>query len=170
METKDCMATLLIRELDGFARELALFPDDESIWKTLPGVTNSAGNLATHLAGNLQHYVGAVLGGSTYQRNRDMEFNRRSGSRAEIMSELTRASNVVRDVLTSMPEERLSDPYPEAVMGLTLNTGEFLMHLCVHAGFHLGQAGYLRRIATQNRQSSNPIPLSALEQKSRTRP
>ena len=162
MDMKDCMTTLLIREIDGFARELALFPDDESIWKTLPGVTNSAGNLAMHVAGNLQHYVGEVLGGSLYQRNRDLEFNGKSGTRSEIMAELTRASNVVRDVLTSMPEARLSDTYPEAVMGLRFNTVEFLMHLCVHAGFHLGQAGYLRRIATQNRESSNPLPLAAL--------
>ena len=162
MNTKDCMTTLLTRELEGFAREVALFPDDESIWKTLPGVTNSAGNLAMHLAGNLQHYVGVVLGGSSYQRNRDMEFSRKSGTRSEVIAELTRASNVVRDVLTSMPEARLSDPYPEAVMGLRFNTGEFLMHLCVHAGFHLGQAGYLRRIATPNRESSNPIPLAVL--------
>ena len=40
------------RELEGFKRELALFPDDESVLTTLPGVTNSAGNLALHVAGN----------------------------------------------------------------------------------------------------------------------
>jgi hypothetical protein len=54
---------LLIRELEGFKRELALFPDDESVWRTAPGVTNSAGNLALHVAGGLQYLVGAVLGG-----------------------------------------------------------------------------------------------------------
>jgi hypothetical protein len=156
------MRTLLLRELDGFTRELALFPNDESIWKTLPGVTNSAGNLALHLAGNLQHYIGVVLGGSSYRRNRDLEFSRKAGTRAEVIEELTRASNIVRDVLASMPEARLSAPYPEAVMGLVFSTGEFLMHLCVHAGFHLGQAGYLRRLVTQDGRSSNPIPLTAL--------
>ncbi len=55
------------RELAGFERELHLFPDDETLWRTLPGVPNSAGNLALHVAGNLQHFVGAVLGGSAYR-------------------------------------------------------------------------------------------------------
>ena len=49
----------------------SLFPDDETVWRTLPGVPNSAGNLALHVAGNLQHFVGAVLGGSAYVRDED---------------------------------------------------------------------------------------------------
>ena len=57
------LTTLLVRELNAFARELDLYPDDASVWKTAPGITNSAGNLALHVAGNLQHFVGAVLGG-----------------------------------------------------------------------------------------------------------
>ena len=43
----------IVRELETLQREIALFPDDDSIWKILPGVTNSAGNLALHVAGNL---------------------------------------------------------------------------------------------------------------------
>ncbi len=62
--------SLLVRELEGFKREIALFPDDASVWKTVPGVTNSAGNLAMHVAGGLQHFIGGVLGGSGYVRNR----------------------------------------------------------------------------------------------------
>ena len=61
MITGDVVA-LLTRELDGFKRELALFPDDQSVWRTVPGVTNSAGNLALHIAGGLQYLVGGVLG------------------------------------------------------------------------------------------------------------
>ena len=58
------MSDLLVRELEGLRREIALFPDDASIWRTVPGVTNSAANLALHVAGNLQHFVGRVLGGT----------------------------------------------------------------------------------------------------------
>lgn len=54
---------LIARELRGFAREIELFPDDDQIWQTLPGISNSAGTLALHVCGNLQHFVGAVLGG-----------------------------------------------------------------------------------------------------------
>src|SRR5262245_65601075 len=74
--------TLLTREIDGFKRELDLFADDESIWRTAPGVTNSAGNLALHVAGGLQYLVGTVLGRGHYVRDRDAEFSRRTGTRA----------------------------------------------------------------------------------------
>ena len=77
----DDLRRLLVRELEAFAREVELFPDDASLWKTLPGVTNSAGNLALHVCGNLKHYLGGVLGGSGYVRNRDPEFASRAGSR-----------------------------------------------------------------------------------------
>jgi Protein of unknown function (DUF1572) len=155
-------ASSLVRELEGFKRELALFPDDDSVWKTAPGVTNSAGNLALHLAGNLQHFIGTVLGGSTYVRNRDEEFGRRSGSRVEIYRELDAAIAVVRGVLPPLPDERLTAEFPEKLMGLTFRTNAFLVHLCAHAGFHLGQAGYLRRIVTGDAASSGPLPLGPM--------
>jgi len=77
-------ARALVRELEGFKRELALFPDDETIWKTAPGITNSAANLGLHLAGNLQYFIGSVLGATGYVRNREAEFGRRSGSLDDI--------------------------------------------------------------------------------------
>ena len=154
----------LIRELEGFKRELALFPDDESVWSAPPGVANSAGNLALHLSGNLQHFVGAVLGGSGYVRNRELEFGQRSGPRENIYAELDAAIAVVRRVLPDVSDEMLDREFPEAVMGMKFRTGTFLVHLCAHAGFHLGQAGYLRRILTGDARSSNPVPLGPLAQ------
>ena len=156
------MVRLLTRELDGFERELGLFPDDVSVWSTAPGVANSAANLALHVAGGLQYLVGAVLGGTGYVRNRDAEFGRRSGTRQELMSELRKAAAVVRDVLPRVTESQLAGAFPEPVMGLALPTDLFLLHLCVHAGFHLGQAGYVRRIVTGDSTSSGPLPLQPL--------
>jgi len=153
---------LLVRELEGFKRELALFPDDESVWRTVPGVTNSAANLALHVAGGLQYLVGAVLGGSGYVRDREAEFNRRSGPRAEIGVELDRALTVVRDVMPRLPPAVIDGEYPEPVLGVRFQTRLFLLHLCAHAAFHLGQAGYLRRIVTGDVQSSGPVPLAEL--------
>jgi hypothetical protein len=158
------IALSLVRELEGFKRELALFRDDESVWSTLPGVTNSAGNLALHIAGNLQHFIGTVLGGSGYVRNRDLEFGQRSGPRENVYAELDAAIAVVRRVLPSLPNERLEQEFPEQLMGKTFRTSTFLVHLCAHAGFHLGQAGYLRRTLTGDSTSSGPIPLEPLRQ------
>jgi hypothetical protein len=156
------LATILVRELEGFQRELDLFPDDVSVWQTAPGVTNSAGNLAAHVAGNLQYFVGAVLGGSGYVRNREREFGQRSGPRHELNAELQKTAAVVRSVLPALPLDRFGQDFPEAVGGIQIATDRFLLHLCAHAAFHLGQAGYLRRILTGDATSSGPVPLAPL--------
>jgi hypothetical protein len=162
MQTPTDVLLLLDRELASFIREIELFPDDESPWRTLPGVTNSAANLALHVAGNLQHYVGAVLDGSGYVRNRELEFGRRAGSRAQLVGELERARQAVRAGLTRLAPERLSEPFPEEVGGVSPPIGLFLLHLAVHLGFHLGQAGYLRRVITGDNRSTNPLSAKAL--------
>jgi len=152
----------LTRELETFAREVEAFRDDATLWKTLPGVTNSAGNLALHVAGNLRHYVGAVLGGTGYVRNREAEFAAREGSRAGVVRELNEAAEVVARVLPSVPEGVLSAPFPEAVGGVTPRCDRFLLHLCTHLAFHLGQASYLRRILTQNARGTSAVSVRAL--------
>jgi hypothetical protein len=156
------MVRVLTRELEALEREVAMFPDDTSLWTTAPGVANSAGNLAIHVAGGLQYLVGAVLGRTGYVRDRDAEFGRRSGTKEEVIAELRKAAAVVRHVLPALTAEQLSGPFPEPIMGLTIPTELFLLHLCVHAGFHLGQAGYVRRIDTGDATSSGPLPLQPL--------
>ena len=152
----------LIRELEGFKRELALFPDDESVWQTVPGVTNSAGNLALHVAGNVQYFIGAGLGRSGYVRDREREFGRRSGSREEVAAEVDAAIAVLLNVMPRLTREQLDAEFPEPLMGLTFRTQALLIHLCAHAGFHLGQAGYARRALTGDARSSGPLPLGPL--------
>ncbi len=157
------LATLLVRELNAFARELDLFPDDETVWKAAPGVTNSAANLALHVAGNLQHFVGAVLGATGYSRNRDLEFSRTSGTRAEIKAELEAAIAAVEKVLPTLTPDVLASPYPLSMFqGKEIATALFLQHLCSHAAFHLGQAGYLRRVLSAEATSASPVSLAAL--------
>jgi hypothetical protein len=161
-QTAADFARILVRELEGFARELQMFPNDASAWTTVPGVTNSAGNLALHVAGNLQYHIGTIFGGTGYVRNREAELGQRSGPRAEIVAELDAAIRVVRDVLPGISEERFDAEFPEPVMGMRFRTSLLLLHLCVHAGFHLGQAGYLRRVLTGDAASSGPIPLGPI--------
>ncbi len=153
---------LLTRELDGFKRELGLFPDDDSLWRTVPGITNPAGNLALHVAGGLQYLIGAVLGHTGYVRDREAEFSRRAGARSEVIAELDRALAVVRAVLPQLSEASLAAEFPEPVLGVRFHTSRFLLHLCAHAAFHLGQAGYLRRAMTGDSTSSGPLPLGPL--------
>ncbi len=156
------LTRLLVRELETLQREIALFPDDERIWRTLPGVSNSAANLALHLAGNLQHFVGAVLGRTGYLRDRPSEFGRRSGTRTEITAELDAAISVVRAVLPHVTDEQLAHDYPEPIAGATVRTGAFLLHLATHAAFHVGQVGYLRRILTGDERTAGTVSVTVL--------
>jgi uncharacterized damage-inducible protein DinB len=154
--------TLIVRELNAFIREVEMFPDDARLWQTVPGITNSAGNLALHVTGNLQHFIGHVLGGTGYVRNRDDEFARRSGTRAWLATELNRTIDVVSKVLPQVTGETLAREYPERVADQSINCRVFLLHLGVHLAYHLGQAGYLRRALTGENQSSGPLPLKPL--------
>jgi DinB superfamily len=158
----DDVRRLLARELSSFAREIELFPDDASVWKTAPGITNSAGNLALHACGNLKHFIGAVLGETGYVRNREAEFATRAGTREELVRELRWTRDVVEAVLPRVEPEVLAAPFPEKVGGVALPCGRFLLHLAVHLSFHLGQASYLRRFVTADARSSGPIAIAAL--------
>ncbi|MGE5345875.1 MAG: DinB family protein [Acidithiobacillales bacterium] len=153
---------LLVRELEAFARELSLFPNDEMVWATLPGISNSAGTLALHVCGNLEHFVGGILGASGYLRDRDAEFSRRGVSRDELAREIRQTIRVIDNVLPGLSSDDLALEYPEAVGGLRFPTGLFLLHLCAHAAHHLGQAGYLRRALTGESRHSEAISVKAL--------
>ena len=155
------MSIVLLRDLEGFQREISLFPDDSRLWQTAPGVLNSAGNLALHIAGNIQHFIGRMLGGTTYARDRDREFGSRSGTRDEIIAELANAIAVVKDVVPRISEVQLEAPF-EPHAGLSVPTRRFLLHLCTHTSFHLGQAGYLRRMLTGDTRSTNTVSSSRL--------
>ncbi|MGE3276129.1 MAG: DinB family protein [Vicinamibacterales bacterium] len=156
------LETLFTRDLACFVREVELCPDDERLWQVVPGITNSVGNLGLHVAGNLQHFVGAVLGGTGYVRRREDEFGRRAGTRAEVVAALEAASGTIRAVLPRVTAEALAAPFPEQPGGHTINTGVFLQHLASHLALHLGQAGYLRRIVTANPASAGPSALAPL--------
>jgi hypothetical protein len=159
---RDALRILLLRDLDTFRREVELYPDDLTLWKTLPGVSNSGGNLALHAAGNLLHFVGGIIGGTGYVRNRDAEFSRSAGSRKEVMDELSRAHEVIGTVLSRLTDADLARPYPELVNNRQFMTGDFLLHLATHLTFHLGQVGYLRRALTGNATSSGPVSNAVL--------
>src|SRR5436190_17176183 len=119
------LSRLLARELDAFQREIELFPDDESVWRVVPGVTNSAGTLALHISGNLQHFIGAVLGGTGYVRNREAEFATRGVPRADLTQALQAAREVTATTLASLDPAVLLHPYPTTPKKMTTHTKLF---------------------------------------------
>jgi uncharacterized damage-inducible protein DinB len=156
------LLVLFRRDLRCFIREVEAFPDDATLWRTVPGIRNSAGNLALHVAGNLRSFVGVVLGGTDYQRNREQEFSQREGPRADVIAALEGAVLDVETGLKAVTEASLADPFPVEVGGLRPVTGRLLVHLAAHLAFHLGQTGYLRRALTGDATSVGVMAIKDL--------
>jgi hypothetical protein len=139
---------MLLRELAAVQRSVEAYPDDASLWALPNGLPNAGGTIVLHLAGNLQHYVGTILGGSDYKRDRPAEFAHRDVPRAELLTELANAVAAVERTLPTLREDSLAQPYPESIGGHVLTTGAFLAHLATHLAYHLGQLDYHRRLVT----------------------
>lgn len=146
--TGTALAAVISRELKTIERELHAYQNDEQVWALPAGLPNSGGTLALHAAGNLRHFIGTVLGGGSYVRDRDAEFSRRGVSRAELIDELQQAEKAVRDTLASLDPATFSTTYPIPVANRRINTGEFLAHLATHLAYHAGQMDFHRRVVT----------------------
>src|SRR5438105_454639 len=155
-------AALLLRELAALRREVDAYPDDASIWAQPEALPNPAGSLVLHLCGNLRHFIGTRLGQSDYVRDRQREFSARELSRAELLREIDEAESVVRNVLPHLSDEQLEGVFPETLAGHSFSTADFIMHLCSHFAYHLGQVDYHRRIVTGNSAGVGALPLNGL--------
>lgn len=151
------LGAMISRELTSLKAELAAYQEEGDIWKVVPGISNSAGTLALHLAGNLQHFIGAILGKSGYVRDRDAEFASRNLPRNELLNRIDAAITVVGKTLETLSDADLAGDFPEPVAKVRLNTGDFLAHLASHLSYHLGQIDYHRRLVTGSGLTVNAV-------------
>ena len=158
----DDLRAVMVRELRAVANEVRAYPSDEALWRMVPGVANSGGTLALHLAGNLQHFVGKVLGGSAYVRDREDEFGRRGTSRAAVVQEIDAAIAAVEAALAPTNAVQWSAEYPLEVGGRRLTSARFALHLSVHLAYHLGQMDYHRRIVAPESGTAGTLSLTEL--------
>ena len=146
--TGPTIAAIISRELRTIERELNAYQNEEQVWELPAGLPNSGGTLALHAAGNLRHFIGTVLGGGSYVRDRDAEFSRRGVPRTELIDGLQQAEKAVHDTLNAMDPAKFSEPYPLPVLNRRVNTGEFMTHLATHLAYHAGQLDFHRRVVT----------------------
>lgn len=147
MRTSTELAWLYRRDLARLVRQLDAFPE-AALWQTVAGVTNSAGNLMLHLDGNLRDFVGRVLGGVAYERDRPREFAATNVPRAEVAAALAGLATLVPEVIERMEPAAWDATYPIDVLGEPMSTRQFVVHLYGHLNYHLGQIDYLRRVLT----------------------
>ena len=144
------IAGIFERELNKLAEEIKLYPNEASIWKVTDGVKNSGGNLCLHICGNLQHFIGNVLGNTGYVRNRDKEFADKNVLVADLLKEIEATKKAVVKTLENIPDEDLDKEYtafPAHLLGKeNITKFYFLAHLIAHMDYHIGQINYHRRL------------------------
>lgn len=145
----ESLISIFERDLTQLEKEINLYPDEPSLWKVAADIKNPAGNLCLHLCGNLQHFIGAVLGKSGYVRNRDNEFAARNIPRQQLVDEIKKTKESVTLALQQLDPEALIKEYPIQVFGSPMTNTFFLVHLSAHLSYHLGQVNYHRRLLAQ---------------------
>ncbi|RZL38914.1 MAG: DinB superfamily protein, partial [Pedobacter sp.] len=131
------LLALFERDLLKVIHELELYTDESNIWKVVPGSTNTAGNLALHLVGNLNTYIGKEIGQIAYVRVRDLEFSQKGISRDVLVDQLKDTLLRLKTSLPLLADQDLTKVYPLIVLEEETTFEYFLVHLFGHLNYHL---------------------------------
>lgn len=134
------------RDINKLRIETNLYEDEKKLWIIEKNIKNSGGNLCLHIIGNLNQFIGGVLGNTGYIRNRDAEFTIKGVAKKELLKSLDETQTIVNNTISSLSEEDFDKLYPIEVFNIKMTTGFFLVHLATHLNYHLGQINYHRRI------------------------
>lgn len=143
------LKTLYTKDLLRVKTEIESYRDEEKIWRIEKSINNSAGNLCLHLVGNLNTYIGAVIGKTGYIRNRELEFSQKGVQGVELIRKIEETITVINSSLSLLKEEDLETEYPVLVWESKTSTEFLLIHLATHLTYHLGQINYHRRLLDQ---------------------
>jgi len=111
---------------------------EEQIWWRPNDASNSAGNLALHLAGNVRQWIVSGLGGAPDSRRREEEFAERgSVPRDRLVLSLRRAVADACKVLARLQAKDLAHSY--RIQGLRVSGLNATLHVVEHFAFHTGQ-------------------------------
>lgn len=137
------LAGFYSRDLQRLIDEINSFKNEENLWKTLGSVKNSSGNLALHLIGGLNFFIGTTLARNGYVRDRDLEFSQKGVARKEIISRLEALIALTGQTLNA--QQDMDAEFPIAFDGAKNSKAYVLVQLLAHLNYHLGQVNYLRR-------------------------
>jgi uncharacterized damage-inducible protein DinB len=137
---------IFVRDLNKLQNEIAAYQNEQALWVVDKGIANSGGNLCLHLLGNINTYIGAVIGNSGYVRNRPLEFTDTGITKADLFQRIDATIATVNHAFTLLTEEDLLREYPMVVLEQPTTYTFFLVHLAAHLSYHLGQINYHRRL------------------------
>ncbi len=143
------LTQLFTRDLNQLTKEIESYKKESDMWLLPEGIANTGGNLCLHLVGNLQHFIGHILGDTSYIRDRKAEFNDKNVLASSLLKEIETTKKAVEQTLSTITKEKLGANYPIDVFGKPMSTTFFLIHLSGHLMYHLGQINYHRRLLSK---------------------
>lgn len=143
---KESIIELYERDLTQLRKEIEQYKDEASLWKLKEGINNSAGNLALHVVGGLNHFIGAGMGNTGYVRNRDAEFTTKNIPQKELLAEIDKAIGMIKSTVNRLSDADFEKDFHIQIQGKTVKIGHALTHLLAHLNYHLGQVNYHRRL------------------------
>lgn len=129
-----------LRQLAGVVEALS----DDQLWATVGAIDNSVGVLVKHVTGNLNHFIGAGLGGQLYQRDRTAEFASAASERAVLVAAFEQVTDLVTGYLASVTSDELNRSVNLAGAQECQTVGHVLVKLLGHLAYHVGEARYLQ--------------------------
>ena len=142
----DVLIQLYKRDLKKVRDEIEQYENEADLWKTADGISNSGGNLCLHITGGLQYLIGAVLGQTSYVRDREAEFTEKNVPREQLLARIDTTIDAVTSTLAKLTSADFEKPYPLDILGHPMTSEFFVTHLVGHVNYHLGQINYHRRI------------------------
>jgi len=139
------LTELFERDLNKLKTEISSYKNENNLWIVEKSISNSAGNLCLHLLGNLNHFIGTVLGGTDYVREREKEFTSKNIPREELIAGIEKLLEIIKQTIGKLKQEDFDKIYPINVFQKEMTTKFFVIHLTTHLNYHLGQINYHRR-------------------------
>jgi len=139
----------LVHGFPGQVRECLARLDDGQLWWRPHADSNAVGNLVLHVCGSSRHFLGRVVGGTGYERDRKAEFAAQGPlPRADLLRALEETVAETDRILGALDPARLLElrevprDSPQSVLALVLRTSH-------HWAVHTGQIVYATKLLTE---------------------
>ena len=121
--------------------------NEEQIWARGGENENAVGNLVLHLSGNVRQWIVSGIGSAPDTRQRDTEFDARTGiSATELAARLRATVTEATTVIEALTPERLLNRI--AVQNYDVSVAEAVLHVVEHFSMHTGQILFITKMLT----------------------
>jgi uncharacterized damage-inducible protein DinB len=142
----NCSTRRLRQSLDRIDKCVARLTEDQ-VWSRGHESENSVGNLLLHLGGNVRQWIIAGVGSTADTRDRDSEFNAKSGpEKTELLSRLGGTVDEACKIIEGLTAERLNATIH--VQKYDISVLEAVYHVVEHFAQHTGQIIFATKLLT----------------------